>query len=301
MNSRVPEISGFKPLELTDQAAVSEALRLDPPMTSELTFTNLFIWRRHYHPQLAEINGCLAVVLTPEGQYPFALPPFGAGDKAAALAGTFKAMAYAGLTPLAARVDDRFVEQWLDKDLYEVSPEPDQSDYVYLTGDLISLSGRKLHQKKNHLNQFTNNNVFGLSPLDRTVLDSVLEMQESWCRMKQCALNPELLEEDLAVFEALTHYTRLGCRGLAVLIDGRVQAFAIGEPLNPETAVIHLEKANPEIRGLYAAINHFFCRETWAEFRFVNREQDLGVEGLRQAKQSYNPHHLVEKFRITAR
>ncbi len=111
----------------------------------------------------------------------------------------------------------------------------------------------------------------GFKPLDRTVLDSVLEMQESWCR------------------------------GLAVLIDGRVQAFAIGEPLNPETAVIHLEKANPEIRGLYAAVNHFFCRETWAEFRFVNREQDLGVEGLRQAKQSYNPHHLVEKFRITAR
>ena len=81
-------------------------------------------------------------------------------------------------------------------------------------------------------------------------------------------------------------------------MDGKVEAFSFGEMLNPDTAVIHIEKANPRINGLYAVINQNFCAEAWAGVKFVNREQDLGLDGLRQAKESYHPHHMVEKFTI---
>jgi hypothetical protein len=84
--------------------------------------------------------------------------------------------------------------------------------------------------------------------------------------------------------------------GGAVVVEGRIEAFAIGERLNLAAAVVHFEKANPELRGMYQLINQWFCRNELAEYSFVNREQDLGIEGLRKAKESYCPHHMVRKF-----
>lgn len=98
--------------------------------------------------------------------------------------------------------------------------------------------------------------------------------------------------------QALRNFTALEMQGGVIRIDGEVEAFTLGELLNKDTAVIHIEKANPEIRGLYAAINQQFCDQAWGRVPYLNREQDLGEPGLRTAKLSYHPHHLVEKFRI---
>lgn len=98
--------------------------------------------------------------------------------------------------------------------------------------------------------------------------------------------------------EALTHFEELEYRGGAIEIDSRIEAFSLGEPLNTDTAVIHIEKANPEIPGLYAAMNQLFCQNAWSDMAYINREQDLGIEGLRKAKESYNPHHIAKKFTI---
>ena len=116
--------------------------------------------------------------------------------------------------------------------------------------------------------------------------------------MRECVEKPELLAEDFAIYEALTRFEDLDYRGGAILINAAVEAFSLGEMLNPETAVIHIEKANPEIPGLYAAINQRFCQEAWSEAKFINREQDMGVEGLRAAKESYLPSHMVNKYTV---
>ena len=104
-----------------------------------------------------------------------------------------------------------------------------------------------------------------------------------------------------AIGVALANFQALQLKGGVILINDRVEAFSCGELLNRQTAVIHLEKANPELRGLYAVINQQFCREAWAGVPFINREQDLGEPGLRTAKLSYHPHRLVEKYRIRLR
>jgi hypothetical protein len=116
--------------------------------------------------------------------------------------------------------------------------------------------------------------------------------------LRRCAEDLSLGGEWDATREALRHFDRLDIKGGAILIDGKVEAFALGEHLNETTAVVHIEKANMEIRGLYAAINQCFCEKQWADTPFVNREQDLGEPGLREAKLSYNPDHLVAKFRV---
>jgi hypothetical protein len=109
-------------------------------------------------------------------------------------------------------------------------------------------------------------------------------------------VKPDLLAEDFAVHEALTFFEELGFKGGAILINSVVEAFSLGEPLNEDMAVIHIEKANPEIPGLYAAINQLFCLNAWSEVTYINREQDMGSEGLRKAKESYYPHHMVNKY-----
>jgi hypothetical protein len=111
-------------------------------------------------------------------------------------------------------------------------------------------------------------------------------------------LKPDLLAEDFAVHEALIHFEALGYQGGAILVNSVVEAFAMGEMLNQDTAVIHIEKANPDIPGLYAAINQLFSLNAWSRATYINREQDMGVEGLRKAKESYYPHHMVNKYTL---
>jgi hypothetical protein len=123
-------------------------------------------------------------------------------------------------------------------------------------------------------------------------------MQEAWCQFRECVEKADLLAEDFAVREALTCYEELGYQGGAIVINSAVEAFSLGEPLNEDTAVIHIEKANPEIPGLYAAINQLFCLNTWSNFTYINREQDMGSEGLRKAKESYYPRHMVDKYTL---
>jgi hypothetical protein len=142
------------------------------------------------------------------------------------------------------------------------------------------------------------NHAFEYRPLDAELVECFLDMQETWCQLRECLANPQLLAEDYAVREALTLYGELDYVGGAIVIDGKVEAFAIGEPLNTETAVIHIEKANPEIPGIYAAINQLFTLNAWSHMKYINREQDLGIEGLRKAKESYHPHHMVNKYTL---
>ena len=290
----------FTALELEHHDTISRFLHYDPPLTSELTFTNLFIWRHYYRPHWAIVDDCLLIVCQPQDLPPFGLPLVGRGNKRKALNWLRQQFAASGETPCLQRLSRKDVEEYIDSSLYLIYPEPDQSDYVYLTSDLIRLSGRKFHQKKNHVNQFMKKYDFEWHHLDPPHITKILAMQEEWCNLKNCALDPSLLNEDMAISEALSNFEVLGYQGLLVAVDGKVEAFTMGEWLNDETAVVHVEKANPEINGLYAVINQFFCRETWSDFKFINREQDLGIPGLRSAKQSYQPHHMVEKYRASA-
>jgi uncharacterized protein len=291
-------IHDFKPLEIEDKAVFDAVFRQDPPRISEMTFTNLFMWRHHYQPLWLEAEGCLLVLFQPQKGPVYGLPPMGGGNKAKALAMLCMEIGRISEEIRICRVPEDFVQAHVDSALYACLPDRNNSDYVYLTRDLIHLSGNKYHRKKNHLNQFMKNHEFEYRALDITLVQRVLDMQETWCQMRECTADPELLAEDYAVRQALTRFEALGYDGGAILMDSRVEAFSIGEALNPETAVIHIEKANPRIPGLYAAMNQLFCKEAWSSFRYINREQDMGVEGLRKAKESYYPHHMVNKYTV---
>jgi len=288
----------FRPIELRDKEIFEHFLSEDPPQISELTFTNLFIWCHRYHPVWARKDDCILIIFRPEGSAPFGLPPFGMGDKTKAI--DILCHELEKITPelKICRASDEFVKKYVDHNRYLSVLDRDNSDYVYSTLDLIRLSGRKYHRKKNHVNRFLKNYRFEYRTLDMELVECFLDMQEHWCRIKDCVEDPELLSEDYAIYKALTHFEELDYKGGAIKIDSKIEAFSLGESLNPDTAVIHIEKANPDIIGLYSAINQLYCSNTWSEMEYINREQDLGIEGLRKAKESYHPHHMVNKYTI---
>jgi len=288
----------FKYIEIQDKEVFDRFFREDPPQISELTFTNLFIWDHRYHPHWVEREGCLLIIFKPEGSPPFGLQPVGAGDKRLALDLLSRELGNSSPRVQICRVSEEFVNKYVGPDLYSSVLDRENSDYVYSAQDLIRLSGRRYHRKKNQLNQFLKNYRFEYRELDMDLVGSFLDMQERWCQIKKCIEDPGLLSEDYAVYQALNYYKELGFLGGAIEIDSRIEAFALGELLNSNTAVIHIEKANPEINGLHSAITQLFCSKAWSDMEYINMEQDLGIEGLRKAKKSYYPHHMVNKYNI---
>ncbi len=292
-------LDDFKPIEIQHKEIFNSIFLQDPPETSELNFTNLFIWRHHYNPIWRQWENCLLIILQPAGMLPFCLPPIGPGNKRKALDNLCEQLRPLNPEVKVCRVSEEFVKKYVDHDRYISSLDRDNSDYVYLTLDLIRLAGRKYHKKKNLLNRFAKYYTFEYRHLDIELVECLLDMQEKWCRIKECGDKPDLLAEDYSIYEALTHFEELDCQGGAIQINATIEAFSLGESLNTDTAVIHFEKANPGIPGLYSAINQLFCSHEWSHMKYINREQDLGIEGLRKAKESYNPHHMLNKYTLS--
>ena len=164
---------------------------------------------------------------------------------------------------------------------------------------LVLLPGRKLHAKRNHINFFIENNDWTFEPITRENLGECRKMNEEWYREKGQSCNAGLANERRAVDKCFENYSELGLEGGLLRASGRIVAYTIGEPLNSDTYVIHVEKAFSSIRGAYQMINREFAsyiRDNHPHIIYVNREDDMGDKGLRRAKLSYYPDRMIEKY-----
>ncbi len=293
-----PIFPEFKPLGLEDRDIIQRLLWDYQPETSELTFTNLFIWREFYHfSWCLERDWLLIISDSPEGSW--ALPPIGPPPRAAVCR---KLLKWPGINwttvPSIVRADARLVAELARAAGFLIEPLRDHFDYVYRSADLIQLPGARFQAKRTHMHQFQRAHPISYESLEKKHLAACLELAAEWCRLKSCDEDLGLTGEWDAVRAGLRNFQDLSLVGGVILVEDRVAAFTVGELLNQDTAVVHLEKANPTIPGIYAVINQEFCRHSWSQVPLINREQDLGVPGLRMAKMSYHPHRLVEKFRI---
>jgi hypothetical protein len=294
----VPEIPQFRDLTLEDKPLLDKLFTQFPPVISEFTFTNLFIWQQCYQIKIGRHQNFLCL-LSDREEISFFFPPIGEGNVIECYQALLQYLKGEGNPPKIARVPEAVAVQidWKSEGM-KAEPDRSQCDYVYLTNDLIELKGRKYHRKRNHIKQFKEKYSYQYVTLTSEWIPQCLQLETEWCDLRHCEASPGLLNESFAIKEALTHFGELGVKGGAILINGKVEAFTLGEPLNPETVVIHIEKANPAYEGLYPTINQSFLEHQWSGFTYVNREQDLGEEGLRKAKESYFPNHLVNKYTI---
>lgn len=295
-----PKFPEFKPIDIRDNDFIQEILWNYQPETSELTFTNLFIWRAHYGFQWSLYKEWLLILCNSETDGLYALPPIGPASRSEITRMFLKWLRdeKGQNEPRIERADKRLISE-IDqaKDLI-IEPTRDHFDYVYQSKNLIQLDGNKYHSKRNHINDFLRSYTFTYDTLNESYLRACLEFTERWCGLHRCEGDLNLLGEWEAIGEALSNFNDLNVKGCVILINNAVEAFAVGEFLNKKTMVVHIEKANPEMKGLYAVINQKFIEKTWRSVPYVNREQDLGEPGLRQAKLSYHHDHFAEKFRI---
>ncbi|CAO0822156.1 conserved hypothetical protein [Desulfarculales bacterium] len=214
------ESQGLKPLEMADKEAVSAFLRTHPHQTSELTFTNLFMWRGHYRPLWRAWGEHLLILMQSHGPEPFALPPIGPGDLTSACLELCRAIGQAEAAPSIQRLGDDFLSH-IDRGCFSAVLARGQSDYVYLVyldAELIALSGNCFHKKKDHLNKFRKAFPgYEDCPLDAGLMTQVLAMQQGWCTLRDCASDLSLTNEDQAIYEALSNFDSLDLVGGAML------------------------------------------------------------------------------------
>jgi hypothetical protein len=296
----------LREINIEDKQLFDRYITKHNPQVSEFSFTNIFMWRNFYKFRFVEVGELICLIAVPDDKEPFAFEPIGEyseeGFKQAVdeITEYFRVM---GWKLLFKRVEYDKINFFKDyfKNEIEIDSDRDNSDYVYLSDNLINLSGKKFHGKKNHLNSFKKQYEFEYVRLSEDLIDECIRINEEWCARRSCDLHKGLYCEKLANIEVLKNFSRLGYEGALIVVNGKYEAFTIGELLNKDTAVIHIEKANDDIRGLYTAINQQFCENSWKNVVYINREQDLGLEGLRKAKLSYNPVTLVDKYTISYR
>jgi hypothetical protein len=289
----IPQYPASRSLDASDKALLDRLCSDMQPRVSELTFAGLYLFRRAHDYRLTTVADSFILLGKGYDGGDYFLPPFG-GDVGHAL----QTLSADGLGMYGA--DELFCEKHLaDSDLHVIE-QRDSFDYLYLRDELATLPGSRFHKKKNRINYFTARHDYTTALYSGEYRDGCLKLLDVWLQSARDDAARSLLLEVEATAEALRFSEELGLEGVVVCVEGNVAAFALGERLNRETAVCHFEKADPFCEGLYQLINREFARLLFQECRYVNREQDLGDMGLRNAKLSYHPVEMVKKYLITS-
>lgn len=296
----------FKPVEAEDLEELNPFFCKRPNKTCDSVFLDSFIWREYYNVRYAiSDNKAILWLMDLDGKTGSAMPICSEEDleyyfwKLVEYFNTeLKAPLYINLA------DEEAVEQLGLKnmpDKFKITEQVDLKDYLYDGNAMRTLSGKKLHKKKNHLNAFKREyeGRYEYRRLCCSDRGDVWKFLDRWREEKGEEVEEHLDYEVRGIHEILKNCSLLNVRMSGVYIDGHLEAFTIGS-YNPleQMAVIHIEKANPEIRGLYQFINQQFLIEEFPEAVLINREDDLGLEGLRKAKLSYNPIDYARKYQV---
>ncbi len=292
----------FKRLKLSQKKEYEEILFSCPPRGCSYSFANLCLWGRQ---EVAFAHGCALFFSHFYGRsvYPY---PIGNGDRKKCIEEILLDAKERGIPCRITNMRDtdrEELENWFPGK-FHLHTNRDGFDYVYTIDDLADLKGRKFQKKRNHVNKFRSQHPdFEVVPLTPCNLALAQNMINDWfqIRMRQ---DPEgnYLLENIALARACQNYGGLEMDGILLVEDGKVLAVTMGSRMGPDTFDIHFEKAREDVDGAYPAVNCEFARYLrlkYPDVQFLDREDDMGLEGLRKAKLSYNPHHMVEMHAAT--
>lgn len=293
----------FRRVELSDREQIAALHHASPDRGCEYTFGNIFIWRDVYDTKVAFTDDGLCVVRFDKVVEAY-LFPFGTGAGVKAAIDNMLADSAAlgrKFMIIAASADDRDALNALYPGKFSEHTSRDFAEYVYNSEDLIELRGKKYHGKRNHISRFTQDYPdYAFTEITPENIGAVHEMNDRWYVEMMAEYGDEsLAEERIASKAAFDHFFDLGFKGGYITAGGQIVAFAMGEPINPETFCVHIEKACYNTNGAYTVINRDYAAHFCREYRYINREDDVGDEGLRKAKLSYYPAILTDKFVVT--
>ncbi|MBO5305196.1 MAG: DUF2156 domain-containing protein [Clostridia bacterium] len=288
----------FVPFSKQDKELYDKYLLDEIERGCEFSFANLYLWGRQ---SFSLLHGHIVLFSQFDRRsiYPY---PIGKGDKKAVLDAIIADAKERGIACRISGLGDtakRTLEE-LYPEKFQFHCDEGSWDYVYDINDLADLKGKKYHGKRNHLNRFKELVPdYTVEPIDEHNLPLVRQMAKRWYETK-LAENPsgDFHMEEAALERAFRDYHALGMEGIALFDGNEVIAFTMASKLSEDTLDVHFEKARADIQGAYTAINFEFAnyiRKKYPNIRYLDREEDMGLEGLRKAKLSYYPHHMVHK------
>ncbi|HMK47178.1 MAG TPA: phosphatidylglycerol lysyltransferase domain-containing protein [Methanocella sp.] len=291
-------IEDFKPVTLEDRDFFRQYYAKYPQVHSDNTFSNMVCWNHYAHYHYAQVQDNLLLMSTVEGKIHFR-PPIGPRNLPL----------LKELVHIAARTGDSepiiLIDQqsagWMQS-MYpriDVIPDRDQSEYVYAAADLSGLQGRDYLYIRREINKFKRTYNYSAEPITPANDHQVKEFLDRWYALRSYEENTVASHEKEAVLYSLDHMAETGLKGLAIRVEGQIAAMAMFEGMSSDTALVHFEKGLPEYPGIYKVVNQETAALLARRFAYINRESDMGVPGLREAKLRYHPHHMVEVYTAT--
>jgi hypothetical protein len=287
----------FKPVTLADREFFARHYEHYPQTHSDNTFTNMVCWNHYAHYTYAYLEGNVIIAST-IGSVTRFRPPVGPRNS-----GLLRS-----LIRLASDVSDNEpivlidpdTARWMQKTCPGINLVPDRNhfEYVYRASDLAELPGKNYLTIRRQISKFRRNCTNVVEPISRENWEEVKRFLIEWCEWKGCEGDQVLAHEKDAVFFAIDHFNELPLSGLAIRVFSKIGAISLYEKLNADTALVHFEKGLPDCEGIYKAINNEAATRLARKYTYINRESDLGVAGLREAKMRYHPDHMVEVFSL---
>ncbi|GHV30251.1 hypothetical protein FACS1894177_02510 [Bacteroidia bacterium] len=287
----------FKPVTINDKEAIQNFFDKTDFRNCDFSFSNIFCWQNSYNTTFTIEDDFLFLHFKTQG-HPGYLFPVGEGD----LKKTIERLdldAQEREIPLRIFAVTQEMFDLIEKNMPgEFIYKKDRSwyEYIYSSEDLISLVGKKYQPKRNHINKFKRTYSWEYLPITGEIIPDCLKLYRRWCAENGgCNSESSLVQECIATHRAFDHFEQLGLIGGALRVNGEILAYSYGQPLGKDTFGIHAEKSLYEIDGGFTMINQQFAEHNCADYPYINREEDLGLESLRKAKLSYHPAILLEK------
>lgn len=293
----------FRNFTIDDIETVQGYLDIDGAFMAERNFVGLFLWCDHYKVKMCIEDDCLYMCSNRSDEYMMVFPPFTRGDFRQAFIKLIKYARTINENILVNSVSETQKERLIDlfgEDAFEFEENRGAMDYIYSSEDLMWLRGKKFSAKRNHVNKFlgANGDNWSFEDMDPiTHRDEVIDFQIAW-GTKRGETDTADSAETFSIKKALNNFERLGLKGGILRVDGKMIGFTIGKKVSDQVFGVMYEKADIDYEGAYAMINQQFAQRNFEGVPFVNREEDLGIEGLRKAKLSYNPVQLTKKYLV---
>jgi len=285
----------FCPISLDGQAEYNRLLAQCTQKPSDYSFVNLWGWGREYGLEWSFSEECVLIRQTiPQTLYWAPIGNWQETNWNVLLESLPQDASFIRIPEELKNIWERTVSG------VQVQECREHWDYLYDVSELIELKGRKFHKKKNLLNQFVRDYEAHFVLLDEKTVECALALQTDWFIWRNTENDQTLEAENRAIIKVMHDWSRLGgLIGGGLVVDDKMIAYTIAEALDETSIVIHFEKGCPNFKGVYQAINQIFLEQCCQGFQVVNREQDLGDEGLRKAKLGYNPVGFLKKYKVS--
>ena len=292
-------MENFKSINLEDKDLFEKYLCKIDNKSYEYSFVTLYLWKDFCKTQYSIINDCLIIKKETEDGTFFMMPIGYDKNKLEDLILTLKSLSPTDTIYLFGDIEDNFINvlKKYTSFPFKTIQNRDNFEYVYSTDELLNLSGKKYHQKKNHYNSFIKSYNYIIKSIDdEKIIQDCLALIEKWHENKY-KLCEELRCETVEITNLLHNLNYLNLKSIAVYVNNNLVGFSIGEILN-DTAIIHIERCDINYKGIYAFINREFINKNFKNTKYINREEDCCCPGLRKSKLSYYPLYLLKKSLI---